>query len=72
MPQPTAARHEDGCRAPADTAYVGDSPYDIRAARAAGTYSVAVAWGGIHPDEVLEREQPDAFVRHAEELLGVL
>ena len=34
--------------------------------------AVAVAWGGIHSDEVLEREQPDAFVRHAEELLGVL
>lgn len=58
--------------APAEAAYVGDSPFDIRAARAAGVYAVAVAWGGIHGDDVLERERPDAFVRHAEELLGVL
>jgi pyrophosphatase PpaX len=71
-PDPILAAIDRLGASPADTAYVGDSPYDIRAARAAGAYSVAVAWGGIHPDEVLEREQPDAFVRHAEELLGVL
>ena len=57
---------------PASAAYIGDSPFDIRAAKAAGAYAVAVAWGGIHADETLEREEPDAFVRHAEELLGLL
>jgi pyrophosphatase PpaX len=57
---------------PENTAYVGDSPFDVRAAKAAGAYAVAVAWGGIHADDVLQREQPDAFVRHAEELYGVL
>ena len=56
---------------PADAAYVGDSPFDVRAAKAAGVYAVAVAWGGIHGD-ALEREEPDVFVFHAEELLGVL
>jgi pyrophosphatase PpaX len=55
-----------------DAAYVGDSPFDIRAAKAAGVFAIAVAWGGIHADDVLQREEPDAFVRHAEELLGVL
>ena len=55
-----------------DTAYVGDSPFDIRAAKAAGVFAVAVAWGGIHPEGVLEREEPDALLRHAEELYGVL
>jgi pyrophosphatase PpaX len=58
--------------APAEAAYVGDSPFDVRAAKAAGVFAVAVAWGGIHADEVLEREQPDVFVCHAEDLLGVL
>jgi pyrophosphatase PpaX len=58
--------------APADAAYVGDSPFDIRAAKSAGVYAVAVAWGGIHGVEALERERPDALVRHAEELLDVL
>jgi pyrophosphatase PpaX len=57
---------------PDDTAYVGDAPFDVRAARAAGVHSVAVTWGGIHPRERLEREEPDAIVDTAEELLGVL
>ena len=58
--------------APEDAAYIGDSPFDVRAAKAAGVYAVAVAWGGIHGAEALERESPDVFVHHAEELLGVL
>ena len=57
---------------PADAAYVGDSPFDIAAAKAAGVFAVAVGWGGIHPDERLLAEAPDAFVRTPEELLGVL
>jgi pyrophosphatase PpaX len=57
---------------PTEAAYVGDSPFDIRAAKAARVFSVAVCWGGIHDAEVLGREQPDATVRHAEELLAIL
>ena len=38
---------------PADAAYVGDSPFDIQAAKAAGAFAVAVSWGGIHSDETL-------------------
>ena len=57
---------------PSEAAYVGDSPFDIRAAKAAGVYSIAVGWGGIHPDERLAREQPDAIVHTAEELHGLL
>ncbi len=57
---------------PAEAAYVGDSPFDIRAAKAAGVLAVAVGWGGIHPDERLLREEPDALVHTTEELYGVL
>ena len=57
---------------PGEAAYVGDSPFDIRAARAAEVFAVAVGWGGIHDAGALERERPDVLVRHAEELLGVL
>ncbi len=57
---------------PDDTAYVGDAPFDVRAAKAAGVHAVAVTWGGIHPRERLEREEPDAIADSAEELLGVL
>jgi pyrophosphatase PpaX len=57
---------------PADSAYVGDSPFDVRAAKAAGMFAVAVTWGRIHERERLEAEEPDAIVDTAEELLGVL
>jgi len=57
---------------PNEAAYVGDAPFDIQAAKAAGLFSVAVAWGGIHARERLEAEEPDAVVDTAEELLAVL
>jgi pyrophosphatase PpaX len=57
---------------PAEAAYVGDSPFDLRAARAAGMHAVGVTWGGIHPAERLRAEEPDALVSSAEELLDVL
>lgn len=57
---------------PGEAAYVGDSPFDVQAAKAAGVFAVAVGWGGIHPDERLLEEEPDAFVRSPRELLDVL
>ena len=57
---------------PEEAAYVGDSPFDVEAARRAGVHSVAVGWGGIHTREKLEAAGPDAFVESAEELLGRL
>jgi pyrophosphatase PpaX len=57
---------------PEDAAYVGDSPFDVRAAKAAAMGSVAVTWGRIHDRSRLEREQPDAIVDTAEELLAVV
>jgi pyrophosphatase PpaX len=57
---------------PEEAAYVGDAPFDVKAAKAAGLFSVAVTWGGIHPRERLEAEEPDAVVDTADELYGVL
>src|SRR5437763_10833162 len=57
---------------PAATAYVGDSPFDVRAAKTAGMFAVAVTWGRIHDRARLDAEEPDAIVDTAEELLGVL
>jgi pyrophosphatase PpaX len=54
---------------PAETAYVGDSPFDIRAAKAAGMHAVAVPWGRIHERDRLAREEPDAIVDAPKELL---
>jgi pyrophosphatase PpaX len=57
---------------PGSAAYVGDSPFDVQAAEAAGMGAIAVTWGGIHGRERLEPEQPDALVDRPGELLGVL
>ena len=71
-PDPVALAIERLGGTPSEAAYVGDSPFDIQSAKAAGAYAVAVGWGGIHPDERLLAEEPDAFVRSPEELLRVL
>ncbi|HXF98399.1 MAG TPA: HAD-IA family hydrolase [Gaiellaceae bacterium] len=71
-PDPLLAALERLDARPAEAAYVGDSPFDIQAAKAAGAFAVAVGWGGIHSDERLLAEEPDAFVRAPEELLDVL
>ena len=57
---------------PAQTAYVGDSPFDVLAAKAAGMYAVAVTWGRIHDRAKLETAEPDAIVETPEELLALL
>jgi len=57
---------------PDESAYVGDSPFDIRAAKAAGAFAIAVSWGGIHSDGRLLAEGPDAVVHTPEELLDVV
>jgi pyrophosphatase PpaX len=56
----------------AEAAYVGDSPFDVAAAKAAGVFAVAVTWGGIHSEEVLRAESPDALVSTPAELLDVV
>ena len=57
---------------PDEAAYVGDSPFDVRAAKAAEVGAIAVTWGGIHARQRLEQEDPDAIVDSCEELLGHL
>jgi len=55
-----------------DAVYVGDSPFDIRAGKAAGVFAIAVGWGGIHPDERLLAEEPDALVHTPGEILELV
>jgi pyrophosphatase PpaX len=71
-PDPVLAALERlGARAE-DAAYVGDAPFDVESAKAAGVFAIAVGWGGIHPHERVLAAGPDAFVHNAAELLGVL
>ncbi len=68
-PEPLLLAAERMGADPAETAYVGDSPFDIRAAKAAGMHAIGVTWGRIHDRELLAAEGPDALVERAEELL---
>jgi len=54
---------------PAQSAYVGDSPFDVLAAKAAGMFAIAVTWGRIHDRARLEEAKPDAIVDTPAELL---
>jgi pyrophosphatase PpaX len=55
-----------------DTAFVGDSPFDVAAGKAAGVFTVAVSWGKIHPEERLREAGADVLVHSPQELLDVL
>jgi HAD superfamily hydrolase (TIGR01509 family) len=55
-----------------ETAYVGDAPFDIAAAKAAGVHAIGVTWGGIHTRGRMEAAGPDAVVDTADELYAVL
>ena len=51
---------------PSASGYVGDSPFDVRAAREVGVVAVAAAWDpGIDP-EPLAAEQPDFLFQSVE------
>jgi len=53
-----------------EAAFVGDSPFDVASGRAAGVFTVAVAWGNIHPVERLA--EADALVETPQQLLEIL
>jgi len=55
---------------PEDAAYVGDSPFDMQSAKAAGVYAIGVSWGRIHAAERLT--DADVVVDGAEELLDLV
>ena len=51
--------------------YVGDSPFDVQAAKAAGLTSVAVSWGAFSEDTLREAE-PDHLVPDIDAVVDVL
>jgi pyrophosphatase PpaX len=53
---------------PAVSVYIGDSPFDMQAALAAGLSAIAVTWGGIHETKSLIAEGPDVVVDGSAEL----
>ena len=55
---------------PREAAYVGDSPFDMQAAKAAGVHAIGVSWGRIHPAERLT--DADVIIHDAHELLDLV
>ena len=53
-----------------EAVYVGDSPFDVTAAKSGGLAAIAVSWGGIHDRSALAHA--DLIVDSPEELLGAL
>ena len=51
--------------------YVGDSPFDVQAAKAAGLRSVAVSWGAFS-EETLRKAEPDHLVPDIDSAVDVL
>ena len=56
----------------APAAFVGDSPFDVGAGKAAGVFTVGVSWGGLHSEERLVEADADVVVHKPEDLLDVL
>jgi pyrophosphatase PpaX len=54
-----------------EAAYVGDSPFDVAAARAAGVTSIAVSWGAF-TEEALRDAGPDHLVPNLDAAVDVL
>jgi pyrophosphatase PpaX len=54
-----------------EAAYVGDSPFDVAAAKAAGVKSVAVSWGAFS-EEALFSAEPDHLVPDIDSAVNIL
>lgn len=70
-PEPVRVALERLGVAPEEALFVGDSPHDMAAGRAAGTRTAAALWGPFSRT-VLEREEPDWLLGAPEEVLRVV
>ena len=69
-PEPLLLALDRLAATPDEAAYIGDSPYDMQAAKAAGVRAIGVTWGKIHDRAALR--DADVVVETTEELLAEL
>lgn len=70
-PEPVLVALERLGVAAADTLFVGDSPHDMVAGKAAGTRVAAATWGPF-PAAALEAETPDFFLAAQDDVLRLV
>lgn len=70
-PEPVLFALEKLGVAPHEALFVGDSPHDVAAGRAAGTRTAAALWGPFSR-ETLEAAAPDAFLRTQRDVLHLV
>ncbi|MBD0290486.1 MAG: HAD-IA family hydrolase [Thermoleophilia bacterium] len=71
-PDPVLAALARLSASPSGAAFVGDSPFDMGAGKAAGVFTVGVSWGGIHREDSLLAAGADTIVHSPAALLDVL
>jgi pyrophosphatase PpaX len=71
-PEPVLLALEQLDSEPSEAAFVGDSPFDVQAGKAAGVFTVGVSWGKIHPAERLLALGADVIAHSPAELVDVL
>ncbi len=71
-PEPVLAALRRLSAEPSTAAFVGDSPFDVAAGKAAGVSTVGVSWGGIHAEDHLRAAGADTIVHSPAALLHVL
>lgn len=69
-PEPVLKALEELSAPPEEAVFIGDSPYDVHSAHAAGVRAGAAAWGPF-PREVLEAENPDYWIPDPPSLLRI-
>lgn len=69
-PEPVEAALERAGASRANTVFIGDSPHDIAAGRAAGVATAAVLWGPFSADE-LSLSSPTFLLEKPEEILSL-
>lgn len=69
-PEPVLEALERLAAIPGEATYIGDSPFDLRCAHAAGVLAGAVEWSPF-PRDVLEAESPDYWIPTPQSLLDL-
>jgi pyrophosphatase PpaX len=55
---------------PSESVFIGDSPHDLAAGRAAGVSTAAALWGPV-PRHLLEPQEPDYWLTGPEEIISL-